>query len=240
MESESTNQNELNEELMPKEETTSKEETPHKEKIIFHKNKTYVYTIRDWKEYLGESFLIIFSVLLALILTEYINKLHEKENTKSILKSIVVELNHNKKAIQEMQEYNLQVLNRIDGALVNKDIQNKLVSNDEFHLDIIAPWGILYRYLDNEAWTIAKNNDIMSKIDVESVSILSKVYEDQERISKVEDEVAKVIFDRASRDPKQIHATLMLIRDIYHGWAVDRVPGLISRIDKAIKKIETY
>lgn len=203
------------------------------------KDKTYVYPIKDWKEYLGESFLIIFSVLLALIVTEYINKIHQRENTKSLLKSIVVELNHNKKAIQEMHEYNLQVLSKIDSALLKRNLQDKIVTNDEFHLEEIAPQGVLYRYLDNEAWTIAKNNNIMSKIDIESISILTKVYDDQDRISKVEDEVAKVIFDRASRDPAQVHKTLILIRDIYHGWAVDRVPGLLSKIDSAIGEIES-
>jgi len=202
------------------------------------KNKVYVYPIRNWKEYLGESCMIIFSVLLALIVTEYINKSHERENTRSLLKNIIVELNHDKKAIQEMQVYNLQVLRKIDSALLNKNIQAELVSNDEFHLNVIAPQGVLFRYLDQEAWTVAKNNNIMSKIDIESVTILSKLYEDQVRIGKVEDEVARVIFDRASRDPKQVHQTLILIRDIYHGWAVDRVPELLSKIDKAIGKIE--
>ena len=201
------------------------------------KNKIYVYPIRNWKEYLGESVMIIFSVLLALVVTEFINKLHEGENTRSMLKNILVELNHNKKAIQEMQVYNLQVLKRIDSALLNKDLQAQLVSNDEFHLKVIAPQGVLYRYLDNEAWTVAKNNNIMSKIDIESVSILTKIYEDQDRIGKVEDEVAGIIFDRASRDPKQVHLTLLLIRDIYHGWAVDRMPDLLSKIDKAVSKI---
>jgi hypothetical protein len=209
-----------------------------KEVLNPKEEKNYVYPVKDWKEYLGESFLIIFSVLFALFLTEYVNKLHEKENTRGLLKSIVVELKHNKQAILEMQEYNLQVLNKIDSVLVNNKLQNKLVSNDEFHLQLIAPQGILYRYLDNEAWTIAKNNNIMSKINVESVLILSKLYEDQDRISKVEEEIAKIIFDRASRDPKQVHLTLVLIRDNYHGWAVDRVPLLLSRIDNAIIKIE--
>jgi uncharacterized protein YlxP (DUF503 family) len=102
-------------------------------------SKAYVYTIRDWKEYMGESAMIIFSVLLALILTEYFSNLHEKENTRSILNSIVAELNHNKISIQEMNKYNLQVLNKIDSALVNKDLQQQLVSNDEFHLKVIAP-----------------------------------------------------------------------------------------------------
>ena len=75
---------------------------------------------------------------------------------------------------QEMHEYNLTVLSKIDSALVKRNLQDKIVSNDEFHLNVIAPDGVLYRYLNNEAWTIAKNNNIMSKIDIESVSILTR------------------------------------------------------------------
>lgn len=137
-----------------------------------------------------------------------------------------------------MQEYNLKVLCKIDSALTSRIIQGYLISNNEFHLNIIAPKGVLFRYMEDDAWTIAKNNNIMSKIDIESISILTKIYKDIERIMKLEDEVAKVIFDRTSRDPKQVHATLILIRDIYHGWAVDRVTGLIPRIDIALSKIE--
>ena len=204
-----------------------------------HKKK-YVYPIRDWKEYLVESFLIVFSVLLALFLTEHINKLHEKENTKMLLKGISAELNHNKKAIQEMQAYDSMVFEKIDSALADKKIQKKLVSKDEFHLEVIAPQGILYRFLRKDAWSFAINNNIASKIDIETLSILSRVYDYQERIMKVEDEVAKIIFDRASRDPKQAHKTLILIKDNYRGWVVDRIPGLLSQIDSAIVKIEKY
>jgi hypothetical protein len=220
-------------------ENPDKQEQPAQE-AVSHLNKIHVYTERNWKEYLGESLLIVFSVLLALFLTEYISKQHEKENTKSILKGIIVELKHNKVAIQEMQEYNLKVLAKIDSVLINKKLQDDLVSNEEFHLKIIAPQGVLFRFLDNEAWTIAKNNNIMSKIDFESASVLAKVYEHQDRISKVEDEVAKIIFDRESRDPNKVHATLILIRDVYHGWAVDRVPGLLQKIDSAINKTVVY
>ena len=193
---------------------------------------------KNWKDYLGESIMIIFSVLLALILSENANDLHDKQNTKLQLRGIVNELRHNKKALQEMHIYNLQVLNKIDSALVNVKMQNEIVSNDEFHLNLIAPEGVLYRYFDNEAWNVAKNNNILSKMDIQAVTMLTKLYEDQERISKIEGEVAKIIFDRASRDPKQVHLTLMLIRDIYHGWAVDREPGLITQIDEAIQLIK--
>jgi len=207
---------------------------------IVENSKAFVYTIRDWKEYLGESLLIIFSVLLALILTEYINSLHEKENTRNIMKSIVAELKQNKTSLQEMNLYNLQVLNNIDSVIVNKKLQQQLVSDDAFKLKVIAPQGALYRYLNNEAWTIAKNNNIMSKVDIETLTILTKVYEDQSRVMKVEDEVAKIILNRDSRDLAKIHSTLIIIKDIYHAWAVDRNEGLLLRIEEAIKKVEAY
>lgn len=219
--------------------TIDKEELPEHE-VKSAQSKLVVYTVRDWKEYFGESILIIFSVLLALILTEYFNKLHDKENTRTTLQNIVAELNHNKKAIVEMKQYNAKVLANIDSELVNKKLQDQIVSNDEFHLNVIAPQGVLYRYLDDEAWTIAKNNNVIAKVDIETVAMLTKVYEDQAKMMKVEDEVAKVIFDRASRDPKQVHTTLIIIRDLYHGWAVDRTNGVLQQIDNTVTKLRSY
>lgn len=202
------------------------------------KDTIYVSSTRGWREYFGESALIVFSVLLALFLTEALNKAHDKRNTKEELKNIAIELKRNENSLLELQKYNSTVLLRIESSLKNKSLQDSLVSNGEFHLKIIAPDGALYRYLEDDAWTVAKNNNIISKIDIRSFTVLNKIYADQQRILKVEDEVARVIFDRSSRDPKQVQTTLILIRDIYHGWAVDRVPGLISRIDTAMEMLE--
>ncbi len=52
------------------------------------KSKSEVYVLRDWKEYAGESLLIIFSVLLALVLTEFINNIHDKNETRDLLNNI--------------------------------------------------------------------------------------------------------------------------------------------------------
>jgi hypothetical protein len=221
-----------------------KEKTGKKKKSTdyqtdINKNIRYVSVGRNWKEYLGESLLIVFSVLLALSLTEYINKVHDQNKTAGLINNIVDELHNNQKAIGEIQEYNLMVLRNIDSVLSDKDKLKNLVTNSEFHLGMIAPKGILYRYLESDAWNIAKNNDIMSKIDLESLSLLARVYEDLGRISKVEDEVAKIIFNPASRDPNQARTTLILIKDVYHGWAIDRVPGLLSEIEKTTEKLKS-
>jgi len=200
--------------------------------------KPQVYILRDWKEYAGESFLIIFSVLLALVLTEFINNLHEKNETKDLLNNIRNELVANKKAETEQYAYDLQVLRSIDSALVSPQLQKKIVSNDEFHLTMIAPHGVLYRYLDDIAWEVAKNHNISSKISFQTVKMLTRIYQDQARAMKVEDEVAKVFLSREAGKVENAHATLVLIKNNYKGWAVDRAPGLLQQYDDAIKSLD--
>ncbi|HEY2583171.1 MAG TPA: hypothetical protein VGI43_15270, partial [Mucilaginibacter sp.] len=64
-----------------------------------------VYILRDWKEYVGESVLIIFSVILALIVTEFFNNLHEKKETRDLINNIRAELEINKKFETEQYAY---------------------------------------------------------------------------------------------------------------------------------------
>jgi len=197
-----------------------------------------VYILRDWKEYAGESLLIIFSVILALVVTEFFNNLHEKKETRDLLINIRTELEVNKKFETEQYAYQLKILRSIDSALANPQIQKMIVSNNEFDLKKIAPEGILYRKLNNAAWEIAKSHDILSKIDLKTVSVLTYIYQDQDRIMKVEDEVATIIFSSDSRKTENTRLTLILIRDNYKGWAVDRAPGLLHQYDEAIKLLD--
>ena len=197
--------------------------------------KPQVYILRDWKEYAGESLLIIFSVLLALVLTEYFNNLHEKRETNELLNNVRNELIINKRFEEEQYAYHQKVLRSIDTALASPEIQKKIVSNDEFHLQYIAPQGVLYRYLDDVAWEVAKSHNISSRVSLKTVSMLTYIYQDQARIMKSEDEIAKVFLSSESRKPENAHVTLILIRDNYKGWAVDRAPGLIKQYDEAIK-----
>ena len=195
--------------------------------------------LRDWKEYLGESFLIIFSVLLALFLTEYITKQHEKNETHELLKNIKEELIKNKKAEQEQYAYQKMVLKNIDSALKSKEFQHRIINNDEFHLELLAPDGVSYRDLRTVAWEVAKGHDIISKADFKLVSKLTGIYLDQARIDKLEDKVADIFLRYESRRQENIHVSLVLMRDNYKGWAFDRAPGLIAQYDEAIKLMES-
>ena len=84
-----------------------------------HKALPEVIMVRNAKEYLGESLLIIFSVVLALLLTELFNKLHENSREQEILKQLREELVNNQKSEEIQYAYQLQVLKNIDSALLH-------------------------------------------------------------------------------------------------------------------------
>jgi hypothetical protein len=195
---------------------------------------------RDWKEYLGECLLIIFSVILALILTEFINSLNEKKKTSEVLHQLKDELIENKNSEEEQYQYHLQVIKNINSALSNPAIANRFISNGEIDLKPIAPQGVLRHDLNDVAWQIAKQNDILSKIDISTYSLLNDIYNNQQRITNSEDKIAQVILSWESRKPENLKTTLILMRDNYHGWDVDRAPNLLKLYQQAIDKLSNY
>jgi hypothetical protein len=46
------------------------------------------------------------------------------------------------------------------------------------------------------------------------------------------------MFNPESRKNQNAHLTLMLIRDNYHAWAVDRAPGLTKQYEQAIDMLK--
>ena len=197
-----------------------------------------VLTVRNAKEYIGESLLIIFSVLLALLLTEWITNMREKSEAKELIHNIREEMITNNTREQEQYNYDLQVIARIDSALSNINSLHQVVSDGEFHLTTIAPDGVQYRYLDHVAWDIAKSRNILAHMDIRVISLVTWIYEEQTRIMKLEDEVAKVVLGREAGRSEQARETLLLIRNNYKAWAVDRAPGLLQRYKDVISLLD--
>ncbi len=193
------------------------------------KVKHPVVTIeRDWKEYIGECLLIVFSVILALVVTEFINDLNDKKRTGEVLRELKDELIENKSMEQEQYAYHLQVLKNIDSALHHQEFAKKFI-NDSGQLDLthtIAPEGVLRHDLNDVAWQIAKQDNIFSKIDISTYSLLNDIYNNQARITNSEDKIAQIALSFESRKPENLRVTLILLHDNYHGWDVDRAPNL--------------
>jgi hypothetical protein len=199
-----------------------------------------VVTLRNWKEYLGESLLIVFSVVLAMILTEILNKIHEDNQTHGILRQLRQEIMTNKAAEEDQYQYHLKVMKRIDSALHNLAYAEQFISNGEVHINVIVDSGVLRHDLNDVAWQIAKQNNVFSKIDFSTYSLLNDIYDNQERISKSEDKIGSLLLSWESRRPENLRITLILMRDNYFAWEIERAPKLLKSYQKAIDILTNY
>ncbi len=199
-----------------------------------------VIIVRNWKEYLGESLLIIFSVTLAIILTEVFTKMHEKQQAREVLHQLREELINNKESEDTQYHYHLQVISNIDSALRDDNFRKKFIDSGRIHLGVIAPQGVLRKDLNDVAWQVAKQNNIFSSINLETYSLLTEIYNQQQRITKSEDEIGKVLLSFESRKPGNEKATLILMHDNYYAWAVERAPRLLKMYKKAINELSNY
>jgi hypothetical protein len=198
------------------------------------KHRPEVVPVRNLREYIGESILIVFSVLLALILTEIINGANERKATRALLQDIRAELIHNKKVVEDQYQYHLSIIRRIDSVRTHPELVSRFLVNGEINFDLVVPYGVLKGDLLAVAWDVAKSQNIASRTDIPTLELLTDIYNDQERIIKVEDEVGKVVLNPESREPENVRITLILIRDNFKAWATGRVPGLLAKYQRAI------
>jgi hypothetical protein len=196
-----------------------------------------VFSKKDWKDYARESAMIVFSVLLALALTEVVNYFHEKNETAELLLNLKNEMVKNKQYEQEQYAYQTMVLKNIDSALKHPEFLHQVIHDGELHFKNIAPDGVLYRDLSKVAWQVAQSKGIITRVDFPLVEKLTHIYEQQARIDKLEEEIAAILLKSGSRTDANARETLILVRDGYHGWAYDRAPGLINDYAQVIKAL---
>lgn len=206
------------------------------------KQRPEVITVRNWREYLGESLLIIFSVVLALFLTERFTKLHEESQAHEILRELRSELIGNERSEELQYAYHVQVLKNINAALHDSALAKSFIKNGEIDSTLrpIAPQGVLIRDLNDVAWQIAKQNNVFSKIDLNTYSLLTDIYDNQQRITNSELQIGQLLLSWESRKPENLRTTLILMRDNYRAWAVDRAPRLLALYKQAIDKLKDY
>jgi hypothetical protein len=177
-----------------------------------------------------------------LVVTEFINNLNDKKRTSEILHQLKDELTDNKKNEEAQYAYHLQVLKNIDSALANPAFAQKFIFNGVIDLDAITPppHVVILHDLNDVAWQVAKQNNIISKIDLKTYSLLNDIYNNQQRITASEKEIANVILSRESRTAKDNRVTLLLLHDNYLGWDITRAPNLLKLYQQAIDKLSKY
>jgi hypothetical protein len=132
-------------------------------------------------------------------------------------------------------------MRRLDSALVTPEYAQKFISNGRVHLSVIIDSGVIRKDLDDVAWQIAKQNDIFSKLDLSTISLLNDIYDNQQRITtKLEDGIGNLMLSLDARKPENLKMTLILIQDNYFAWELQRAPSLLDKYERAIDKLKKY
>ncbi|WP_444924059.1 hypothetical protein ACJJH9_01525 [Microbulbifer sp. DLAB2-AF] len=125
-----------------------------------------------------DSFLIVFSVLLALFLNEYRETSKEEKEKERALQMVQIELKNNLKTLNELHFYHKTVLKNYETALEGGDV---IMSYNEQRslINQLMPNGITQKVLDDSAWETIKQSSVSSNLDINKIFALSKLYKIQ-------------------------------------------------------------
>ncbi|MEM6517303.1 MAG: hypothetical protein AAF688_14050 [Bacteroidota bacterium] len=130
---------------------------------------------------LYQVFLIVFSVVLGLFLSERIEEFKNEREAENLLSKIKSEVNDNKALVENWAPYHQEIVKKLDS------LSNDLAFIDEFSNNKVALFekaftrGTLMSVMPtNEAWDIAKSNPLIVNLEYDQLLVLSKIYNQQE------------------------------------------------------------
>ena len=186
-----------------------------------------------------ESFLIVFSVLLALALNEYLSARKEEERTKQALLSIQEELQENQKIIEAWHDIHQKVLQNITRLRNSKEVHDSLVINDQLQLNKIFSGTLIPKIVRSTAWETAKSTGIMQNLDLQLAHTLSDMYELQSMgAASTANKLIALLYERETHQQERVAQTLMLLQ-FTMAELVSQENYLTTAYDDVLKKLDT-
>lgn len=162
-----------------------------------------------------ESSLIIFSVLLALVLNEYIGKMKADKEKARALQMIKIELNENMQILNRWIPYHEQVIENFNTAIKNFN-SDKVTDDSRMFILELMPNGVIQEMVSRSAWEALQQSSSRVSLDIETTFVLAKAYRLQEL--SVETTILNfinIMNDRESMKPNNLRETLYLMRSSF-------------------------
>lgn len=181
----------------------------------------------------AESFLIILSVLLALLLNEYRMNLREQKLKDAALTSVRNELRDNLATLEKWRPYHIEVLQNVQAAIQNPAIQDSMVSPHHINYWYIMPKGVVQSIINSTAWEILKGVNARTHIDFDTMLTLSNLYNIQAMgVQATVDVILQTMSSREALQAERLQETLMLFRSSYR--------ELVSQEEYLIQTYKAY
>lgn len=166
----------------------------------------------DWQKLLFESFLIVLSILFALLINEWRKGQEQAAQHDKALAMVLKELQHNRDELKKVMPYHQKVKVELDSILKHTSLQVLLEQPVRQYLGDVAPRGIFPPELQTTAWNTAQLSGAVSLFDEETIYALANVYELQANgVGLTWKEIADYYLDPSLFDmtKNQIHLSLL-------------------------------
>lgn len=192
---------------------------------------------KDYRQFLLEAVLIIFSVLLALFLNEYRTRIKEDQARQHAEENLVQEINRNREIMVEYIPYHQQLLDTIR-AVIRSDSLIRAI-NTPFGPDLssLAPRGLMQEFPNNAAWETIKTQNLVTGVNYDLIYSLTDVYHQQERTIQILDGIVSLVLSREALNADAAKETLLLLYSQL-GELIGRERLLKEKYDEVLRVLE--
>lgn len=165
-----------------------------------------------YRQFLSESLMIVLSVLIALFANECRNTVIENRETKNMLANIRLEIVENKGALGKEMDRHKLIMNNIDSIFHVDGNYEALWENGQFNSKEIAPSGFFQEIIRDVAWEVAVQNNITSRVDFSTATVLYEAYTHQRFVLQSVNEMLNILYQREMYDKEKLNETVNLLR----------------------------
>jgi hypothetical protein len=185
-------------------------------------------------EYFIQLILVVLGVFLGILASEWKAAKNLETNQKEVLKNIKLEIESNLEIVKNAQQNRVKFNKSLDSLhpLLSEEILKENLFDRNFN-ERFPNWrGIGDGQVSNAMFEMAKFSNMLSSMDIDIVSQLSKTYAVQEALNKTRDTFLKKFFDFDS-DAKYADALRLM-------WSIRQELGSYERklVDEYSKTLE--
>jgi hypothetical protein len=187
-----------------------------------------------------ESFMIIFSVLLALFVNQLREEYKEINSAENALISIESEINKNLTIAQEWYTDHKITLHNIDSIQKLDNYTDMLYYDNQLNFDITLPNGyFIRRIISSSAWETAQSTGSLKPIELKVIQKLHDLYNLHNIILKSLDMINQFYFSESIYDKSRISTNMAHWKNMVN-MMKNQEHSLIREYKETLKVINEY
>jgi hypothetical protein len=162
---------------------------------------------------LTQIFLIVFSVVLGLYLSERIEESKNEKDAKKLLSKIKSEVKDNKILVAHWAPYHKEISIKLDSLSKDEKFIQGFIKDESVLFQKILDRGTFMSTMPTrDAWDIAKSHPLVVNIDYDELIIISRVYNQQKVTFDAATEISKVFLSPDFNSSEKAKVNLKILK----------------------------